>query len=68
MKKATAIFEEGQHRWYVIARDPMRPSFLIDTNEYLVQSGHDALLTDPGGMEIFPAVFSALAEVVATCR
>ncbi len=64
MKKATAIFEEGHHRWYAIARDPMRPSFLIDTNEYLVQSGHDALLTDPGGMEIFPAVFSALAEVV----
>ena len=62
MKKAVTLFENGGHRWQVIARDPERPSHLIDTNEYLITNGGNALLTDPGGQEIFPAVFSALSE------
>lgn len=61
MKKAQSIFQQGDHRWLVIARDPEKPNLLIDTNEYLVSSGNQSLLTDPGGMEIFPAVFAALA-------
>lgn len=62
MKKAVTLFESGNHRWQVIARDPERPSHLIDTNEYLVMNGAQAILTDPGGQEVFPAVFSALSE------
>jgi len=63
MKKAATLFESGSHRWQVIARDPERPSHLIDTNEYLITSGTQVMITDPGGQEIFPAVFSALSEV-----
>lgn len=47
-----------------ISRDPQRPDYLIDTNEYLVTSGGQTLLTDPGGMEIFPGVYSALCRAV----
>lgn len=61
MKKATTLFEQGDHSWKVLARDPERPSHLIDTNEYVVRSGDALLLTDPGGQEVFPAVFSALS-------
>lgn len=61
MKRMETIFESGRHRWAVIARDPERNGRLIDTNEYLVTHGDDALLTDPGGQEIFPAVFAALS-------
>jgi flavorubredoxin len=64
MKKAINIFSSGKHCWYAIARDPERPSFIIDTNEYLITDGEQALLTDPGGMEIFPAVFGAIGEVI----
>lgn len=60
MKNLTWIYENGAHKWGVIARDPERRDYIIDTNEYLVVSGDQALLTDPGGMEIFPAVFSAI--------
>ena len=63
MKTARAIFEEGDHKWTAITRDPNRPNFLIDTNEYLITNGDDAILLDPGGSEIFPAVFSALSTV-----
>jgi flavorubredoxin len=61
MKKLHKIYEDGGHRWLAVARDPEKKDFLIDTNEYLVVNGEQALLTDPGGMEIFPAVFSAIS-------
>jgi flavorubredoxin len=61
MKAIQTIYEEGGHKWYAITRDPARPDYLIDTNEYLVVAGDDAILLDPGGSEVFPAVFSALA-------
>lgn len=60
MKTAQVIYENGDHRWLAIVRDPDRPGYLIDTNEYLVSIGDDAILLDPGGSEIFPSVFSAL--------
>lgn len=61
MKTARVIFEAGSHKWIAIVRDPNRPNYLIDTNEYLVVDADDAILLDPGGNEIFPAVFSALS-------
>ncbi|OYY92267.1 MAG: flavoprotein [Hydrogenophilales bacterium 28-61-23] len=61
MKRLETLYSEGRHQWLVIARDPDRPNVLIDTNEYLVVHGNEALLTDPGGLEIFPVVFAALA-------
>ncbi|MRR49723.1 MAG: MBL fold metallo-hydrolase [Rhodocyclaceae bacterium] len=61
MKKTEVIFEEGSHKWHAIVRDPNRPDYLVDTNEYLVTVGDEALLLDPGGSEIFPAVFSAVS-------
>lgn len=63
MKKAQTIFQNGEHVWRVIARDPEKPDFLIDTNEYLISYNGKSLLTDPGGMEIFPSVFSAISSV-----
>jgi flavorubredoxin len=62
MKKLETLFSQGTHQWQVIARDPERASALIDTNEYLIAHGNEAMLTDPGGLEIFPVVFSALAS------
>lgn len=62
MKKCTTIFAHGTHKWLVIARDPDKPGYLIDTNEYLIIDGQDAILADPGGLEIFPAVFAAVCS------
>lgn len=61
MKQARCIFQDGDHRWLAIVRDSQRPGHIVDTNEYLIESGEAALLCDPGGIEIFPAVFSALS-------
>lgn len=61
MKTTQTIFQDGDHKWVAIVRDPSRQDYLIDTNEYLVTHGGQGLLVDPGGLEIFPAVFSAVA-------
>lgn len=62
MKICHTLFKDGDHQWTAIVRDPERPNYLIDTNEYLVTQGSEALLCDPGGLEVFPAVFSALSS------
>ncbi|MDX8400235.1 MAG: MBL fold metallo-hydrolase [Gallionellaceae bacterium] len=61
MKKIEYIYEKGSHKWAAISRDPEKPGYLIDTNEYLIINGKEAILTDPGGMEIFGAVISAVS-------
>jgi len=63
MKKLQCIYEDGDHKWYIIARDPAKPDYVIDTNEYLVCADGESIILDPGGIEIFPAVFSAVCEV-----
>lgn len=61
MKVATELWNNGRRRWLVIARDPERINHLIDTNEYAMAGADEIVLTDPGGLEIFPVVFAALA-------
>jgi flavorubredoxin len=61
MKTARVIYENGSHKWIALVRDPTRPEYLVDSNEFLVLDGGDAILLDPGGSEIFPSVFSALS-------
>ena len=62
MKKLETIYANGSHTWAVIARDSKRSNYIIDTNEYLISNNGESLLTDPGGMEIFHAVFGAISE------
>ncbi|MEI6514010.1 MAG: MBL fold metallo-hydrolase [bacterium] len=61
MKTTQTIFQDGDHKWVAIVRDPARPDYLVDTNGYLVTHGGQGMLVDPGGLEVFPAVFSAVA-------
>lgn len=64
MKRIEVIYQHGDHQWAIVARDPDKPGYVIDTNEYLITYRDESLLTDPGGMEIFPAVFTALSQEI----
>lgn len=64
MKRIEVIYQHGDHQWAMVARDPDKPGYIIDTNEYLITYRDESLLTDPGGMEIFPAVFTALSQEI----
>jgi flavorubredoxin len=62
MKTFDILYQDGDHRWGVISRDPEKAGYIVDTNEYLIAQGDTGMLLDPGGSEIFPAVFSALTK------
>lgn len=59
------LFKDGGHSWFVFGQDPEKPDQVIDTNQYVVVSGNVAILLDPGGTEIFPAMLAALSEKVS---
>jgi flavorubredoxin len=61
MKIIKYIYTNGDHKWAVIAKDPEKASYLIDTNEYVIIKSDKMILLDPGGMEVFPSVLSALS-------
>lgn len=58
------LFDQDGHRWIVFARNPSKPEIVIDTNEYLIVDQQEGILLDPGGIEIFPAVLSAVSQVI----
>ncbi len=57
--KATKIFDNG-HQWFMFGRDPDKPESIIDTNQYMIVAGDDALLMDPGGIEVFAPMLGAI--------
>ena len=61
---ATVLYEDGDHRWIMFGRDPNKPKGIIDTNQYLIQSGDEAILLDPGGIELFAPMLSAVLKYV----
>jgi len=56
------IVAKGKRRWLYYGRDKNRKDYLIDTNQYLVEDNGKGLLTDPGGLEIFPEYISILSK------
>lgn len=60
--KSKVLFSSQDHQWVMLGRDPSRKKSVVDTNEYIIVSGDEAFLTDPGGTEIFPHVLGAVAE------
>jgi flavorubredoxin len=63
--KCTSLFHHGEHRWLAFGRDSDKPESIIDTNQYVVCGGGNAILLDPGGMEVFPPMLAALTHEVA---
>ena len=62
--KSTILFDEGGHRWVAMGRDPQIRDEVIDTVQYMVVADEEALLIDPGGIEIFPQVLTEVAANV----
>lgn len=65
MKQSTVLYEKENHKWISIHGDPSKPAHLIDTNEYIIIHDDKAMLTDPGGIEIFPNVLSEVRNHIS---
>jgi flavorubredoxin len=62
--KKYVLHEDRSCQWVMLGRDPERNEAVIDTNEYLIICGDEAILLDPGGSEIFPSVLTAVSDAV----
>lgn len=62
--KCVTLYRQGDHIWQVFGQDPEKPAKIIDTNQYVVRSGGSAILLDPGGIEVFPAMLVALTREI----
>ncbi len=62
--KIHKLAEVDDLAWYVMGRDPAKSESVIDTNEYLIRSGDEAILLDPGGTEVFPHVVSTISRIL----
>lgn len=60
--RSETLFDEDGHRWLAFGRDPNKRDSVIDTNEYVILSDGKALILDPGGIEVFPEVLSAMTR------
>lgn len=66
--KSYTIWQSGEHRWLAFAQDPDQPGNIIDTNQLLVVGEDAAMLLDPGGVELFPAMMAAVTQEIGIGR
>ncbi|MCG8313201.1 MAG: FprA family A-type flavoprotein [Pseudomonadales bacterium] len=61
--EAKVIYQE-QHQWVLFGRDSDKAEKIIDTNQYMVVCGSEAILMDPGGIELFAPMLAAVLKFV----
>lgn len=61
--KSLKIYDED-HQWYLFGRDASKPELIIDTNQYMIVNGDQAVLLDPGGVELFSPMLAAIMKFV----
>ncbi len=62
--KATEIYQDKTHCWTMLGRDSSKANGIIDTNQYLIHSQDEAIILDPGGIELFAPMLEALVKIV----
>lgn len=58
------IFNGPDHQWFLFGRDPDKPNKIVDTNQYMIKTSTQALLMDPGGIELFSAMLASVVKQV----
>lgn len=62
--KVHKLASSARTQWLMFGRDPDKPEKIIDTNQYLLRTGSQALLMDPGGIELFAPMLAAILREV----
>lgn len=48
----------------MLGRDNTKPEKIIDTNQYLIKSNNEAIILDPGGIELFSPMLASILKHV----
>ncbi|WP_105170085.1 MBL fold metallo-hydrolase [Pseudoalteromonas sp. T1lg23B] len=62
--KTSEIYNSATHTWLVLGRDSNKPNNIIDTNQYLIKSTDEAIILDPGGIELFSPMLASILKHV----
>jgi flavorubredoxin len=62
--KTETIIESSTHRWIYFGRDVEKPEKIIDSNQYMLVTKNQALLMDPGGVELFAPMLAAIVKEI----
>ena len=62
--RSISIFKDGDHEWIMMGRDPEKPDQIIDTNQYMVTTASQAIILDPGGIELYAPMLAAVLRHV----
>lgn len=62
--KATKIYD-NKYQWFVFGRDPEKKEGIIDTNQYMIRTNSRTVLLDPGGIEVFASMLTAVLHYVS---
>lgn len=55
---------DAKHQWVLFGRDAEKPDKIIDTNQYMIVSAGQAMLLDPGGIELFSPMLAAVMKYI----
>ena len=57
------IYNE-KHQWIYFGRDPDKPEKIIDSNQFMIINNDQAILLDPGGIELFAPMLSSVVKYI----
>ncbi|NVJ49556.1 MAG: MBL fold metallo-hydrolase [Gammaproteobacteria bacterium] len=60
--KTHYLYQSEQHSWLFFGRDENKKDDIIDTNQYLIKTKRRAILLDPGGIELFSQMLTAVLQ------
>lgn len=58
------LFEQKDHRFIMLGWEEKEEGMAVQTNQYIISSGKEIVLLDPGGAHVFPRVLANVAELV----
>lgn len=59
-----ALFDQQNHRFIMLGWEEKEEGMAVQTNQYVISSGKEIVLLDPGGAHVFPRVLANVAELV----
>jgi len=61
--RSLSLFDQGDHRFIMLGWEEQEEEVAVQTNQYVISSGGEVVLLDPGGAHVFPRVLANVAEL-----
>ncbi|WP_350449880.1 MBL fold metallo-hydrolase [Aminobacterium mobile] len=62
-QSSITLYEQEDHKFYLLGWEEQEEEGIVQTNQYVILSGKDVVLLDPGGAHVFPRVLANVAEL-----